>query len=131
LPSQAWHLKQTLNHSRGLNKITTQRDISDITSSTSQPCQAENEVWWEAGPQPVPARSLQGASLARLKAQWVKEVQAVCPAPTGILDNPNMTLEYAESSEALKHRAVNRLEKLIFPKFSQVATTVAIGAVNW
>jgi hypothetical protein len=41
-----------------------------------------------------------------------------------------MTLEYAESSGASKHLAVNKLEKLIFLKFSQVATTVAIGAVN-
>jgi hypothetical protein len=130
LSSQAWHLNQKANHSRGLNEITAQRDISDITSSTSQLCQAENEVSWEAGPQPAPARSLQRVSLARLKAQWVKEVQAVSPAPTGILDNPNMTLEYAESSGASKHLAVNKLEKLIFLKFSQVATTVAIGAVN-
>jgi hypothetical protein len=120
-----------VNHSCGLNKIAAQRDISDITSSTSRLCQAENELSWEAGPQPAPAKSLQGASLARLRAQWVKEGQAVSPAPTGILDNPNTTLDYAESSEALKHRAVNKLEKLIFPKFSQAATTVAIGAVNW
>jgi len=44
--------------------------------------------------------------------------------------NPNMTLVYAETDEAAKRQAVEELGKLIFPKFSQVATPVAIGAVN-
>lgn len=84
----------------------------------------------QAGPQLAPASSLLGAALARLKAQWVRDMQAFSPAPTGILDNPNMTLEYAESGEASKRRAIKKLGELIFPKFSQIATTVAIGAVN-
>ena len=44
--------------------------------------------------------------------------------------NPNMTLVYAETNETAKRQAVEELGKLIFPKFSQVATAVAIGAVN-
>jgi integrase len=53
-------------------------------------------------------------------------------AQQGVLghSNPNMTLVYAETDEAAKREAVEELGKLIFPKFSQVATPVAIGAVN-
>jgi len=44
--------------------------------------------------------------------------------------NPNMTLVYAETDEAAKRQAVEELGKLIFPKFSQIATAVATGIVN-
>jgi integrase len=44
--------------------------------------------------------------------------------------NPNMTLAYAESDEVSKRQAVEELGKLIFPKFSQLATGVAIGAAK-
>ena len=44
--------------------------------------------------------------------------------------NINMTLLYAETNDAAKREAVEELGKLIFPKFSQVATAVAIGTVN-
>jgi integrase len=44
--------------------------------------------------------------------------------------SPNMTLEYAETDEVSKRQAVEELGKLIFPKFSQLATGVAIGAAN-
>jgi hypothetical protein len=44
--------------------------------------------------------------------------------------NPNMTLVYAETDEAAMRQAVAELGKLIFPKFSQVATSVATGTVN-
>ena len=41
--------------------------------------------------------------------------------------NPNMTLVYAETDERAKREAVEELGKLIFPKFSQVAISVATG----
>lgn len=44
--------------------------------------------------------------------------------------NPNMTLEYAETDQASKRQALEELGKLIFPKFSQLATTVATGVAN-
>lgn len=44
--------------------------------------------------------------------------------------NPNMTLVYAETDEAGKRAAVDELGKLIFPRFSQIATSVATGCVN-
>jgi integrase len=44
--------------------------------------------------------------------------------------DPNMTLVYAETDETGKRAAVEELGKLIFPKFSQIATPVATGLVN-
>jgi len=44
--------------------------------------------------------------------------------------NPNMTLEYAETDEASKRQAVEEWGKLIFPKFSQLANSVATGMIN-
>jgi integrase len=44
--------------------------------------------------------------------------------------DPNMTLVYAETDEASKRGAIEELGKLIFPKFSQIATEVATGFTN-
>ena len=44
--------------------------------------------------------------------------------------NPNMTLVYAKTDETAKRQAVEELGKLIFPKFSQLANTVATGTIN-
>jgi hypothetical protein len=41
-----------------------------------------------------------------------------------------MTLVYAETDEPSKRSAITELGKLIFPKFSQIATPVATGFVN-
>jgi integrase len=44
--------------------------------------------------------------------------------------NINTTLLYAETNDAAKREAVEELGKLIFPKFSQLANTVATGTLN-
>lgn len=44
--------------------------------------------------------------------------------------NPNMTLVYAETNEAATREGLEKLGSLIFPKFSQVANSVATGAAN-